>query len=144
MKKTTAGFVGGLIGGTIKLIIDQVLFVSGASPVNAPSMFSNLFLGTGNSLTLFGSIIYILGAAAVGWIISLVFNNKLIFKYFSSGLIIGASLWVIMNIVFTASGIAAPTWSMGGAGIISDLITHFILGIIISYYISKSNVEVID
>jgi hypothetical protein len=144
MKRTTAGLVGGLSGGIIKFVIDQVLYTSGVSPVDTAGAYSRLFLGIDSSFNLLSWIIYIITAAIAGLLVSLIFKNQATFNYFSSGIFIGVFFWLIMNVVFLISGIVTPTWSLGSGGIISDVITHSILGISITYAIFKSNVAVSD
>lgn len=141
MKKTTAGLIGGFIGGIVKLSIDQTLFATEISPVNTVGSFTSLFGGIESSVTPLGSIMYIVVAAVVGLIISFILNESIFFNYLVYGAVMGLSLWVLMNIVFLISGAAIPTWSTGGAGIISDLITYFILGVIITYSIFRANVK---
>lgn len=144
MKRGVAGFVGGLIGGVIKIVADQVLYATGVSPVNTAGAFSRLFSGAWSFLTLSIFILYVLGAAVLGFIISLIFISKVTFNYFSSGIIVGVILWAIVNIIFYISGTVTPTWSIGSGGIISDLITYSILGISITYFIFKSSTEAVE
>ncbi|MCM0647272.1 hypothetical protein NBE98_02645 [Clostridium swellfunianum] len=144
MKRGLSGLVGGFSGGVIKIIIDQLLFTSGISPVNTVGSYSRLFLGAEGSSTILGWIIYIIATSFSGWIISLILYNKSIFNYFTSGIIVGVSFWIIMNVIFSISGTVIPTWSLGGPSIISDLITHSFLGVIITYFISRSRIEARD
>lgn len=127
MQKHTAAFIGGLAGGFIKLLIDQVTFGGHTSSIDTVGTFSNLLFG--RSAYVLTWIVYILAVGVISWFISFFLSTEFIINYFSSGLIIGITWWVVMNIIFTISGIATPTWSMGMGSFIINLISHLVLGV---------------
>ena len=127
MQKGTAAFIGGLVGGFIKLLIDQVTLGGYTSSVDTVGTFSYLLFG--RSAYVLTWIVYILAVGIISWIISFFISTEFIINYFSSGLIIGITWWAVMNIAFTISGIATPTWSMGIGSFIISLLSHLALGI---------------
>jgi hypothetical protein len=125
-----AGIIGGVIGGIIKLILDQLTFVIGISSVNTAVEFSRLlFRSTQANFAIW--IVYLLVTGLVGWLVaSLILDVK---SYLTVGAAVGVILWVLMNFIFMASGIVTPTWSMGVGSFIVNLITHAVLGVSITY-----------
>ncbi|SHJ92488.1 hypothetical protein SAMN02745163_02838 [Clostridium cavendishii DSM 21758] len=134
MKKSTAAFIGGLIGGFIKLLIDQVTFGAHTSNVDTVGTFSGFLFGRGTDVLTW--IVYIIGVGVISLIISLLVSTEFIKNYFYSGLIIGVTWWGVMNIIFSISGITTPTWSMGIGSFIINLISHLVLGIVLTQTIS--------
>ena len=47
-----------------------------------------------------------------------------------------------MNVVFMLSGTITPTWSMGLGTCIVTFFSHIVLGLVITYTISKSQIKV--
>ncbi len=127
-----AGIIGGVIGGIIKLILDQLTFAIGISSVNTAGEFSLLlFRSTRSNFAIW--IVYLLVTGLIGWLLaSLIPDVK---SYMTVGIAVGVILWILMNFIFMASGIVSPTWSMGIGGFIVNLITHAVLGISITYAI---------
>jgi len=129
MQPGAAGFWGGVIGGLIKLILDQTAFASNISSVDTVGMFSQLL-----GMQYFAMwIIYILATGVIGWIISQFVIREYSASYFSSGVLLGVTLWGIMNIFFSVTGVTTPTWAMGIGSLIVNLISHIVLGIGITY-----------
>lgn len=141
MERGTAGFLGGVIAGFIKLVIDQISFAINISTSSTSGTVSKILFGQSETYPFFSWIIYMVITGLVGWILS-----KIVFKesvnFFYSGAVTGVILWTLMNLIFMLSGTITPTWSMGlGTGIVT-FFSHIILGIVIVYTISKSQVEV--
>jgi len=44
-----------------------------------------------------------------------------------------------MNVIFAAANIATPTWAMGIGSFITNLVTHIVLGISITYTMWRFN-----
>lgn len=129
-----AGIVGGVIGGIIKLVLDQLTFAIGISSVDTVGEFSRLLFG-GAQAGLAMWIVYLIATGLVGWLVSSLIYD--INSYAISGILIGTIFWALMNIIFTASGVVTPTWSMGAGSFIVNLITHAVLGISITYTMWK-------
>jgi uncharacterized membrane protein YagU involved in acid resistance len=141
MQRNTAGFVGGLAGGLIRLALDQIAFVGGISGVNTVGLFSGLLATTS---ALWSWAVYGLVTGVIGWLISLIVPKDYPSSYLPSGLLIGAVLWAGMNALFALSGLVRPTWSMGAGSLVTDLITHFVWGVAIAYGLWRTRVETVD
>lgn len=138
MQRNSAGFVGGLAGGLIRLALDQIVFASGISGVNTVGWFSTL-LGTASAF--WSWVAYGLVTGAIGWLISLVVPKDYPSSYLPAGLLIGAVLWTGMNALFALSGLVRPTWSMGAGSLIMDLLTHFVWGAVIAYGLWRTRAD---
>lgn len=141
MQRNTVGFLGGIIGGFFKLLVDQTTFASNISNVDTVGTFSRV-LFTANKTNIPGWFIYILGTGLVGWLVSRLIPKQFITSYFSSGLVLGVILWGVMNILFALSKVTTPTWSMGIGSFIVNLFSHLVLGIVLVYAISRAQIEV--
>lgn len=130
--RARAGIIGGVIGGIIKLILDQLTFAIGISSVDTVGEFSRLLFG-GTQAGLAMWIVYLIITGLVGWLISSLIPEKNIDAYATLGIVAGVILWAAMNLIFTASGVVIPTWSMGVGSFIVNLITHIVLGVSITY-----------
>ncbi len=139
MQRDLAGFVGGVIGGLAMLILDQLTFAINISNVNSIGIMSR-FLGRNY---VAGWIIGLLITGAVGWLVAKLLPEKYSREYITPGLILGVVLWLAMNIVFVISGTITPTWAMGASSFIVNLITHLLLGVIITYTLWRTNTEVV-
>lgn len=142
VQRGLAGFVGGLIGGLAMLIWDQITFATNISNVNSVGIMSR-FLGGGIS-PVAAWLIGILITGVVGWLVAIIFSKEFPREYISSGLILGLILWVAMNIIFAAIGTITPTWSMGVSSLIVNLIAHLLTGVIITYTLWRTKVEVVQ
>lgn len=121
MKRGAAGFLGGVLGGFIMLVINF-----GETGANSVSSW----------------IIYILITGFIGWIMSKILSKKFTINPVYSGTITGVVLWLLMNIVFMFSGRITPLWSMGLSTFILSFFSYIILGVVITYTISKSEIKV--
>lgn len=144
MGRGLAGFTGGVIGGLIKLLIDQIGFAINISTADTAGTVSQVLYGVVDKPPIISWSIYILGTGIVGWIISRIISKEYTANYFSSGIITGVSLWIIMNIIFAFSGILIPTWSMGVGTFIVNLFSHIVLGLVIMYTVSRTQVKETD
>jgi len=145
VQRGLAGFVGGLIGGLAMLILDQVTFAINISSVNSVGIMSRFLSPAGGGTSpVAGWLIGILITGVAGWLVAIIFSKEFPREYTSSGLILGLILWVAMNIVLAFTGTITPTWSMGVSSLIINLIAHLVLGVIITYTLWKSKVEVIE
>ena len=141
MQRGLAGFVGGLIGGLAALILDQVTFAINISSVNSVDIMSRLL---GGISPVAAWLIFILSAGVIGWLVAIIFSKEFPREYISSGLILGLILWLAMNIVFAATGKITPTWSMGASSLIINLIAHLVTGVVITYTLWRSKMEVVE
>lgn len=132
MRSSSAGFIGGVIGGFIKLVLDQITYSAGISTVDTVGMYSKMLFGSTQANFLMW-IIYLVATGLVGWLVSRLIPVGNLDSYVVSGIIVGAVLWALMNTIYAATGLAIPTWSMGAGSFIINLITHIILGISITY-----------
>jgi len=135
MTKGTAAFIGGLIGGFIKLSIDQLAFESNISSINTAGMFSSYLFGT--SANLLTWILYILAVGVIGWLISFLISDALYINFLTYGLMIGILWWAAMNVLIAIIGISTPTWLLGTGSLIVSIISHLALGVIIVYTILR-------
>lgn len=142
MNKGTAAFIGGLLGGFIMLSIDQLAFASNISSVNTVNTFSILLFGA--SAYVLTWIVYILTIGVIGWGISFLMPAKLPNNYFYSGLIIGLTWWGAMNIIAAVTGMFTPTWLVNLSSVIVNLVSHLILGIVLTYTISKLQTKAVE
>ncbi|MEL7656974.1 MAG: hypothetical protein AAGU75_13830 [Bacillota bacterium] len=131
MKSNLSGFVGGVVGGLIKLIIDQISYAVVISTVDTIGTFSGILFGGSQYLQVW--IIYLFVTGLAGWLISMFITEKNLKFYVTVGIFAGVTLWAVMNIIFAATGFATPTWAMGTGSFIVNLITHAVLGITITY-----------
>ncbi|MGH4123919.1 MAG: hypothetical protein ACREV6_13415 [Clostridium sp.] len=121
MQRGVSGFLGGVLGGFIMLVINF-----GETGTNSVSSW----------------IMHILITGFVGWIISKILSKKFTINFIYSGTITGIVLWLLINIVFMLSGTITPTWSRGLGTFIVSFFSYIILGIVITATISKSQVKV--
>jgi len=125
MKRGTAGFLGGAMGGFVMLVIN---------------------FGETGTYSVISWITQIWITGFVGWIISKIISKKYTINFLYSGAItgaiIGVVLWTLMNVVFMLSGTITPTWSMGSGTFILTFFSHIVLGLVITYTISKSQIKV--
>lgn len=145
MQRSWIGFLAGAIGGLIKLVLDQITFAGRISTVDTVGMFSQILFpaaGTPQAKSTLVWIIYMLVTGAVGWLVSQLVPRQFMKSYLSTGLLLGVILWGAMNLFFAASGMATPTWSMGAGSLIVNLITHLVLGLVITYSLWRYGVEV--
>jgi len=143
MHRGTAGFLGGLIAGFIKLVIDQIAIAINLSSSSMMDVISKMLLGTNGIYSFISWIIYILFTGLLGWIISKIITGILVnFLYW--GTITGITIWALMSSVFMFLGTIDPTWSIGLGTTVVNFFSHILLGVIITYAISISRSEVID
>jgi len=121
MRRGTAGFVGGVVGGFIMLVLNF-----GETGTNSVSSW----------------IVHILITGFVGFIISKIISKKFTINFVYSGIVTGIVLWLLMNVVVMISGISTPTWSMGLGALLVSFFSYIVLGLVITYTISKSQIEV--
>ena len=121
MRRGMAGFVGGVVGGLIMLVINF-----GETGTNSVSSW----------------IMHILITGFVGLIISKIISKKFTINFVYSGIITGIVLWLLMNVVFMFSRTRTPTWSMGLGTFLVSFFSYIVLGVVITYTISKSQIEV--
>lgn len=140
MQRGTAGFLGGVLAGFIKLVIEQTLLAFNISSSTVPGTISNILFGASGKYAFFSWTIYILITGLVGWILSKIISKESA-NFFYSGAISGIVLWSLMNVVFMLSGTITPTWSMGLGTFIVTFFSHIVLGIVITYTIAKSQIE---
>lgn len=142
MQRWVAGFLGGVIGGFIKLVLDQATFAINLSSVDTISTLSWFLFPAGGVNYTAGWIIYILATGVAGWIVSNLFSKEFPREYFSSGLLLGVILWGVMNTVFAITGVTTPTWALGVSSLVVNMITHLVLGVAITYILWKNKVMV--
>lgn len=143
MQRGISGFLGGVIGGFIKLVIDQIAIAINISSSSMADVISKILFGTSGIYSFISWIIYMLITGLLGWIVSKIITNALTnFLYW--GTIAGITIWALMSNLFVLLGTINPTWSMGLGTSIVNFFSHIILGIAITYAISISRIEVID
>lgn len=138
MQRSTAGFVGGLVGGLIRLALAHIAFAVGISSGNTVDWLSRLF---GTISGLWSWVIFGLAAGVIGLLVSLVVPKDYPSSYLTAGLLVGVVLWAGMNVVLQLSGLALPTWSTGANSFVVDLVTHLVWGISIMYGLWRTRVE---
>lgn len=143
MNKGIVGFGAGVIGGLIKLLIDQIALTANISNINTAGTVSQIFYGGAYKLPLISWGIYIVITGLVGFILSKIISREAAANYLSSGVITGVVLWAIMNLIFAVTRIATPTWSMGVSSLVLNLLSHIVLGIVIIYGIFKLKQETV-
>ncbi|MTI83186.1 MAG: hypothetical protein FH756_04620 [Firmicutes bacterium] len=109
MTKDWIGLLAGVIGGAVKLALDQVPFASGISVANEIGVFSRILFPAAGAAPVLTWIIYLVGTGIIGWLVARLLNKPYMVSYLPSGLLLGAFLWAAMNIFFIALGIT-PTW----------------------------------
>lgn len=140
MQRGTAGFLGGVIGGFIKLVIDQIAIFINLSTSTIVYGISRMLFGVGGIYSFFSWIIYILFTGLLGFIISKIIT-RLLTNFLYWGTIAGITIWSLTSNVFVLFGFINPTWSMGvGTGLV-NFFSNIVLGIAITYAISISKVE---
>ena len=143
MQRSTIGFLGGVIAGFIKLVIEQIAIAMNISSSSMADVISKILFNKSGMYTFISWIIYMLITGLFGWILSKIITKVLVnFLYW--GTIAGITIWALMNNVFLLLGTINPTWSMGLGTCIVNFFSHIVLGIVITYAISKSRIEVTD
>jgi hypothetical protein len=143
MQRGTAGFLGGIIAGFIKLIIDQIAIAINISSSSMADVISKLLFGKSGIYSFISWIIYMFIAGLLGWIVSKIIT-KVLTNFLYWGAIAGITIWALMSNVFVLLGTLNPTWSMGLGTSIVNFFSHIVLGIIITYAISISRTEATD
>ena len=134
MQRGTAGFIGGVIAGFIKLVIEQIFIGINILKSNMPGTISNILFGASGKLIFLSWIIYVLLTGLAGWVLSkIILSEK---KYVFTGVISGIVIWSLMNVVFMLVGIT-PTWAMGLSTCVITFFTHILLGFLIVYSVYK-------
>ena len=136
MTRDGIGLLAGVTGGVVKLALDQLTFAAGISAVNEVGIFSRILFPVAATTPVLTWIVYLVGTAAIGWLVARLLDKPYLVSYLPSGLLLGATLWVAMNIIFIALGIT-PTWAMGVSSLVVNLVTHLVLGLIITYALYK-------
>lgn len=131
MKSDLSGIIGGIIGGLIKLALDQISYAIGISTVDTVGTFSGILFSGTQYLEVW--LIYLFMTGLAGGLASMLIPVKNLNSYITIGIIVGVILWSGMNIIFVITGFATPTWALGIASFIVNLITHIVLGIAITY-----------
>lgn len=132
MRRDAVGFISGVVGGLIKLLLDQFTFGIGISRVDTIGVFANMFsLARASSLWVW--VLYILITGIAGWAVARLVSKDFVDSYVTAGVILGAVFWGIMNVFFVVTNLTVPTWSMGVASLLINLATHMVLGVIITY-----------
>lgn len=139
---TRAGIIGGVAGGLIMMILDQLALAMRISSVNTMGELSLLFFGS-MQMNPIVWLIRILATGLVGWLVSKLMPKRNTDSYIASGILAGMIIWAAMNVMFTISGVITPTWSYGAGSFIVNLITHVVLGISITYTIWRYKVKAI-
>lgn len=146
MTRSWVGFLAGVVGGVIKLVLDQVTFAGRISAVDTVGMFSQILTpvvgAQANSTVVW--LGYLLITGLVGWLVSQLLPKQYLASYLSSGLLLGVILWGLMNLFFVATELVTPTWSMGVGSLVVNLATHLVLGVVITYGLWKYSVRVTD
>lgn len=143
MQRGTAGFFGGLIAGFIKLVIDQIAVAINVSPSSMVDTISKILFGAGGIYSFFSWIIYMLFTGLLGLIISKIITGILAnFLYW--GTIAGIAIWALASSIFMLLGTIDPTWSIELGTTVVNFFSHIVVGVIITYAISISRVEVHD
>lgn len=134
MQRGTAGFVGGVIGGIIKLVIDQITLAINISAVDTIGTFSRLF----SMPSVLCWFVYIIATGLLGLVIVKIIPRSYENNFFTAGVILGTVVWGLMNIIFAVSGVVNPTWSMGLGSFVFNLISHMVLGVTIFYFSNRA------
>lgn len=143
MHRDTAGFLGGVVAGFIKLVIDQAAVAINISSSSMVDNISKILFGTTGIYSFITWIIYMLFTGLLGWIISKIISGILVnFLYW--GTISGITIWALMSSIFFLLGTIDPTWSIGLSLTVVNFFSHIVLGIVITYAISISRKEVTD
>jgi uncharacterized membrane protein len=80
----------------------------------------------------------------IGWLVASILADLKNYSFVFVGIVIGALLWVAMNIIFWDSKIDMLPWSMGIGSLIISLISHFVLGLSITFSIVRFKMKVKD
>lgn len=139
MNRYLAGFLGGLIGGFVRLGSERIAFASNLTNVNMIRIMDRLIPGITPGL---GWVIHGLMAGLVGLVVALIVPKYYPKSYWTAGIVIGLILWGAMNLLFIVFGITTPSWALGFGSLIIDLVTHWALGIIIAYALWLSRIKV--
>ncbi|MFW2487856.1 hypothetical protein [Clostridium chromiireducens] len=141
MHRGTAGFLGGVIAGLIKLAIDQIAVSINISSSSMIYIISRILFVTSGIYSFISYIIYILFTGLLGWIISKIITGILVnFLYW--GTVAGITIWALMSSIFLLLGTIDPTWSINFGTTVINFFSHIVLGVIITYAISISRTEV--
>lgn len=141
MSRDLLGFLAGIGGGVIALVLYQITYAIRISTVNMVVIFSRM-LGQASSITVW--IISLIITGLVGWLVARWLPRQYQESYLTSGLVLGVIVWGAMNLFIAASGVATPTWSVGLGNFIVNLVIHLVLGIVITYSIWRYGAEVTD
>lgn len=85
MQSNRVVFWGGVIGGLIKLLLDQITYAIGISTVDTVGMFSRMFFGSTQANYAMW-IIYLLASGLVGWLVSRLIPVRNLDSFVTSGI----------------------------------------------------------
>jgi hypothetical protein len=137
MHRSTAGFLGGVIAGFIKLLIDQLAIAINLSYSSVTDVISQILFIQGGVYFFISWIIYILFSDLMGFIISKIIT-KILVNFLYWGTIAGITIWALTSGIFALLGKVDPTWSMGLSTGLVNFFSDIVLGIVITYTISLS------
>lgn len=137
MHRSTAGFLGGVIGGFIKLLIDQFAIAINLSYSSVTDVISQILFIQSGIYFFISWIIYILFSGLIGFIISKIIT-KILVNFLYWGTIAGITILALTSGIFALLGKIDPTWSMGLSTGLVNFFSDIVLGIVITYTISLS------
>lgn len=123
----------------MRLILEQFALSTRVSSMNTVGVVTRaLSLQTRS----FSWLIYLLAAGVLGWLIALIVRRDYPRSYLSSGILLGLIIWGAMNLLFSLTRLAVPTWSRTAGTLITDIATHLVLGITIAYALWRTRLRV--
>lgn len=144
MSRGLLGLIGGVIGGLVKLGLDQLAFVTNIATINPVGWVSRILAPTTLDQAVWAWVLYAVATGLIGWLVAVLLPREYVDSYLASGIVLGAVLWTAMNLVLLSTRAAAPTWSLGTANLLVNLLTHMVLGIIIIYSLYRYRVTAVN
>lgn len=139
MNRYWAGFLGGFIGGLVRMSLEMLAFASGISRMNMMKSMGRLLFPTGTIAPGLNWLIHALAAGLVGLLIAALVPRNYPNFFWSTGVVIGSIAFGAMNLLLAAVGIT-PAWALGIGSLLTNIFTHLVLGWIITYalYLSRN------
>lgn len=137
MQRGTAGFLGGIAGGLIKLALDQAALAANISSVDTIGVLSRLMFPAARISQPAGWVLFLLAAGAAGWLVAKMLAVRFPRSYLFSGIFIGTVLWGLMGAALLATGTTAPNRELGLSSLVVNLFTSLVLGVIFTYTLSR-------
>lgn len=132
MHRSTVGYFAGIFGGIVKILSEQIFIFLGLSSYNTIISYARA-LNIVITDYFMAFIVYIIIAGLIGYITCMVLPTSYFNNFLASSIIFTILIWSVSNITLTFAGNTDTAWNLGFNNMITNLISNWILGLIIFY-----------